>query len=180
MAKRQPVMPRFLAKVNKTDSCWLRTARIERNGYGRFWLDGRQRGAHRVSYELHVGPIPAGLVIDHLCRVHACVNPQHLEPVTAAENVRRGVASQATTAKWKSVTHCKRGHEYDTDNTRVDSKGGRVCLSCKRLVAKRHYERNRQTYIDKARAWHLENPERAREHARQSQKRYRDKKKDAA
>lgn len=64
-------------------------------GYGRVQHDGVPTPAYRVVYELAVGPIPAGLVLDHLCRVIACVNPAHLEPVTHAENVRRGAAHRA-------------------------------------------------------------------------------------
>lgn len=71
------------------NGCWLWTGTIERTGYGRFWLGGRQEIAHRASYALLIGPIPEGLTIDHLCRVRACVNPDHLEPVTLAENIRR-------------------------------------------------------------------------------------------
>lgn len=83
----------FWEKVNKTDSCWLWTGGVGR-GYGIFYR-GADRGgsftvAHRYAYEALVGPIPAGLTLDHLCRVRGCVNPAHLEPVTQAENVRRG------------------------------------------------------------------------------------------
>lgn len=81
---------RFWAKVEKSDSCWLWTgALFPSNGYGALHLDGAAVPAHRVSYELNVGPIPDGLTIDHLCRVRACVRPDHLEPVTQAENLRR-------------------------------------------------------------------------------------------
>lgn len=82
---------RFWMKVEFTDTCWLRTAMNDKAGYGSFnhtW--DRKVPAHRYAYEFCVGPIPEGLQIDHLCRVHNCVNPDHLEPVTARENVRRG------------------------------------------------------------------------------------------
>lgn len=103
---------RFWAKVNKTETCWLWTAVIV-GGYGKFWLD-RHVGAHRFCYELLVGPVPDGLVLDHLCRVRHCVNPDHLEPVTHRENVSRGVGPTAINSQ---KTHCKRGHPFTKENT---------------------------------------------------------------
>lgn len=80
---------RFFAKVEKTNDCWLWRAATT-VGYGVFKRATKVLVyAHRWSYEHHVGPIPEGLHIDHLCRVRACVNPAHLEPVTLAENNRR-------------------------------------------------------------------------------------------
>jgi hypothetical protein len=178
VAKRQAVEPRFLAKVNKTDTCWLWTAWIERNGYGRFWLDGRQQGAHRAAYEMYVGPIPDGLEIDHLCRVRHCVNPAHLDAVTAAENIRRMTPHRAD---YKSAkTHCPQGHPYDAENTLVGKDGGRSCRACKKETGRLIYERDRELAIERARQWRENNLERARELARESQRRYRAKKKGQA
>lgn len=83
---------RFWRLVDKTDSCWLWLGAQNGKGYGRFTLSGRngwKRSAHRYAYELLVGPIAAGLDLDHLCRNRLCVNPEHLEPVTRRENLRR-------------------------------------------------------------------------------------------
>lgn len=82
--------------------------------------------AHRMAYEELVGPIADGLQIDHLCRVRCCVNPAHLEPVTQAENIRRGVSP---TAANRRKTHCKHGHEFTTENTRLVPEG-RICRRC--------------------------------------------------
>lgn len=71
------------------NGCHIWAAARIHTGYGRFWADGRMVQAHRYAYENVVGPIPDGLGLDHLCRVRACVNPFHLEPVTQAENLRR-------------------------------------------------------------------------------------------
>lgn len=73
--------------------CWLWTAHVNDDGYGVLKVEGRTRPAHIWSYEYHVGEVPTGLELDHLCRVRACVNPWHLDPVTHAENVRRAVAA---------------------------------------------------------------------------------------
>jgi hypothetical protein len=177
MAKRQPVEPRFLAKVNKTSTCWLWSAWIERNGYGRFWLDGRQQGAHRVAYELYVDPIPNGLEIDHLCRVRHCVNPAHLDVVTPAENVRRMAVQRKPYQHQRDA--CPNGHAYDEENT-VITATGRACATCKRDANRAYYERNRALTIERAKAWRLANPDRARQLGREAQRRQRAKKKDAA
>lgn len=91
---RPSVEERFWSKVVEIDgdgSCWLWTAAKSGKGYGCVVIDRRRYPAHRVAYEMFVGPIPEGLEIDHLCRVRNCVNPAHLEPVTHAENVRRAM-----------------------------------------------------------------------------------------
>jgi len=127
---------RFLTKVQETiTGCWEWTASRDRKGYGLFRLGIRKAGtrrlvqAHRFAYRVFVGPIPAGTVLDHLCRNPSCVNPTHLEPVTAAENNRRGNSPTATNAR---KTHCPRGHEYNAENTYTDPRGGRHCRICDR------------------------------------------------
>lgn len=87
-----PLEDRFWRKVAKGEGCWEWQAARDSNGYGVF-NKGEGRGldrAHRVAYELLVGAIPPGLVLDHLCRNKSCCNPGHLEPVTIGENIRRG------------------------------------------------------------------------------------------
>jgi hypothetical protein len=108
--------------------CWLWTAAKSSGGYGRLNVEGRLVQAHRLAYELLTGPIPPELDIDHLCRVHNCVNPDHLEPVTHAENTRRGNGGHLQRAK----THCPQGHEYTPENTRV-YQGRRHCRACHRV-----------------------------------------------
>lgn len=77
------------------DGCWIWQGNVNRDGYGRFSHQGRKLLAHRAAYMSLVGQVPEGLQLDHLCRVRNCVNPAHLEPVTAGENVRRGVAARS-------------------------------------------------------------------------------------
>jgi hypothetical protein len=126
----------ILARIIEEDrgystSCWVWQGYKEERGYGRTKVPGYSLGnahVHRASYELHIGAIPDGLTIDHLCRVRACCNPAHLEAVTAYENYRRGLAFERV-----KQTHCKRGHELAGENVRVDRKGDRVCRTCHRL-----------------------------------------------
>lgn len=136
---------RFWSKVDKTDDCWIWTAGKNHYGYGSYRLivNGRSFAAqsHRLSYEDAVGPIPDGMVIDHLCRTPACVNPAHMEVVSRGENVLRGESSSAKHARGENCgrcascvnaikTHCVRGHLLDGDNLYVANSGMRVCRAC--------------------------------------------------
>jgi hypothetical protein len=132
---------RFWPKVDKTsspDGCWLWTAALSQAGYGAFGaerVNGRNRfvHAHRFAYELLVGPIPEGLQLDHLCRNRACCNPAHLEPVTLRENLMRG---NTVAARNSIKTHCKHGHPFDLENTRIDPRtGNRACWTCRRATS---------------------------------------------
>ena len=113
------------------DECWEWSRGRYRSGYGTvLYEDGRNGYAHRLSYEIHVGPIPDGLELDHICRNRACWNPAHLEPVTHAENMRRGAA-----ARWSPV--CPAGHPKTDENRRK----GRRNYDCR--VCHRERERRR-------------------------------------
>ncbi|MEU2992920.1 HNH endonuclease signature motif containing protein [Streptomyces griseoincarnatus] len=105
------------------------TGHVNPGGYGVIKSQGAMHNAHRVAYEVLVGPIPEGMHIDHLCRVRRCVNPHHLEPVTQRENTLRG---DGPTAIHALKTHCPQGHPYDEVNTYVCSAGRRHCRKCKR------------------------------------------------
>lgn len=124
-----PEITRFLAKSEPSgDGCIIWTGFLDRDGYGQFTAAGRRNvRAHRWAYEHHVGPIPDGLVIDHLCRVRHCVNPEHLEVVTVRENTLRGLAPTALNAR-KAV--CKYGHPLVGRNV-VLIPGGRSCRTCR-------------------------------------------------
>src|SRR4051794_5538943 len=114
---------RFWAKVEVGD-CWQWTGSTTQHGYGKFWNGHRPVLSHRFAYELLVGQIPPGMEVDHLCRNIGCVNPDHLEIVTHAENMRRSYPVRKT--------HCPRGHVYDEANTYVGASRKRQCRTCHR------------------------------------------------
>lgn len=126
--------------------CHLFTGNIDKCGYGK--LEGGrdfpgETLAHRVSFMVHVGPIPAGKEIDHLCNVRNCVNPQHLMAVTHAENIKR--ADYKTNHRNATKTFCKRGHEFTPENTlqnRWGSKVTRKCRTCTQAAIQRRRAEN--------------------------------------
>lgn len=121
-------------KIDPLTQCWIWKKSREKDGYGVVSLPGGTVGkAHRVSWEFRHGPIPAGLEIDHLCRVRECCNPDHLEATTHKENTLRGYGVMALKARRDSCIH---GHTYTSENTHT-VKGARKCRTCDR-------ERNRR------------------------------------
>jgi hypothetical protein len=138
---RQP--QRFDYQVN-VQGCWIWQGYFDRNGYGRVPVARQPVWAHRFFYEHHVGPIPEGLHLDHLCRTPACVNPDHLEPVTPAENCRRAALARV---------ECANGHEWTPENTycRPDD-GTRQCRVCKAEHNRQAYFRNRDRINARRRA----------------------------
>ena len=109
-------------------------------GYGQFSVDRRQRLVHRLMYEWFAGPIPAGMQIDHLCRVRRCANVAHLEVVTPRENTRRGMGTSGVNAR---KTHCGHGHAFDEQNTGILPGGQRQCRACNAEQNRRYRARQR-------------------------------------
>lgn len=136
----------FWSKVEKTESgCWLWVGKVDKDGYGTIHY-GKYRRAHRLSYELLKGNIPEGLVIDHLCRNRACVNPTHLEPVTNHENLMRGSTIAANNLQ---KTHCRNGHLLAGDNLDrgKQNKGWRLCKTCRREYDRKWYAQRKQRLL---------------------------------
>lgn len=144
---------RFITKFTKTDNCWIWEAAKNRGGYGVFRMNKRTCTAHRLAYTTFVGPIPKGLDIDHLCRNRACVNPDHMEPVTRGENTRRGDAPKALRAYKANITECPSGHPYDEINTyyRKD-RPGRECRTCRTETSRRIQRAKNETSHARERA----------------------------
>lgn len=121
---------RIRKKIRLDNGCWMWKAAIfKMSGYGALEMGGSTRCAHRVVYELLRGPVPSGLQLDHLCRKRYCVNPAHLEAVTAKVNVNRGRRYNS------EKTCCRNGHPYNEANTYWrplrDEKVGRGCRICR-------------------------------------------------
>ena len=125
----RPLEDRFVERVAEPfdphNDCWLWTGAKTGSGYGQIWLGTVHREcAHRIAYEMFVGPIPEGYHVDHLCRNRACVRPDHLQAIPGKENV----------SQWNlEKTHCRNGHLYDDQNTSRKTDGSRsarrVCRS---------------------------------------------------
>lgn len=149
-----PPSDRFAKKYRVAESgCWEWLGGTNGHGYGTFMVAKRlpRAYAHRYSYELHVGPIPAGLQIDHLCRNRSCVNPAHLEVVTCLENLMRSEHPHFKTAR---TGVCQRGH--DMSDAYVGPNGHRRCRECARANQRAYALRRRAvrtvpTYSDKPR-----------------------------
>jgi HNH endonuclease len=142
----EDLIERFTEKIEEPfdvhNDCWKWTSSINPDGYGNFWMNWRSAKAHRVAYELFVGPIPEGFEIDHLCRNRACVRPDHLEPVPRVLNMMRGEGNG-------SQTHCPAGHPYDEQNTYywTNPQTGytaRYCRACHAKLTLAAYHRRKE------------------------------------
>jgi hypothetical protein len=161
------VPARFWAKLNKNGPdgfhsvtgenlgpCWIWTGSLSPSGYSQFWAPrsyasrpAQAVSAYRYLYQETVGAVPADMELDHLCRVHACCNPAHLEPVTHATNMSRRPEPDLCGERQAAKTHCPAGHPYDAVNTivRVQKKqfAQRLCRICQNAHVRAWYARRK-------------------------------------
>ncbi|WP_394253683.1 HNH endonuclease signature motif containing protein [Arthrobacter pityocampae] len=134
------IRERIISKVLVDDAgCWVFQGAKNSKGYGSVRVDGASLSTHRVMYELDKGPIPDDMDVDHLCRVRACCNPEHLEAITRQIHATRSLAAQKD--------HCKKGHPLAGDNLRVVTRGtrtSRVCIKCARAANREFMRRSRE------------------------------------
>lgn len=131
---------RFWTKVDKNSGifgedgkykteCWIWIARLDKDGYGVFTINGKGYRAHRISYQIEYNKIDNNLTIDHLCRSRNCIRPDHLEQTTSRENIMRGHGLAVINSR---KTQCINGHEFNKENTGIDLNGKRYCIICRR------------------------------------------------
>lgn len=126
--------------IINTDDCWLYAGTTSSNDYGRIWVDGKSYMVHRLMWmDANNRVIPEGLHTDHLCRVHRCINPAHLDVVTPRENALRGATVAAAYSKRRA---CKYGHTFDKKNTRMRG-NTRVCRTCQMLWQRDYHAKRR-------------------------------------
>jgi hypothetical protein len=139
---------RRIGLVEAENGCWLFQGATNSSGYGIVRTgrpDKQTTRVHRAMYEAIRGLIPEGLVLDHLCRVPMCCNPDHLEPVTDRTNILRGESPSAFHAR---RTHCPQGHPYDEANTYVTPAGARNCRECGRARCRAAYRRRQAAALE--------------------------------
>ena len=118
--------------------CWIWIGAKFSNGYGHLRRNYKDLLAHKFAFEAQNGPVPSGLVLDHLCQQKACVRPEHLEPVTQRINLLRGTGASAVNAR---KTHCPQGHQY-TESNIYRRYGQRYCRACMKARAKTNQPQN--------------------------------------
>lgn len=141
----KPMIERLLALIEVVPGdCWPWLGFKTKDGYGRFVLDGRKGhrktvAPYRALWEHLNGPMPEGLEPDHTCNNRGCCNPEHVEPVTHAENMRRAAERRRLEGRKTArlarprPTHCPGGHKYTPENTKISTQNAIQCRACNRI-----------------------------------------------
>lgn len=153
----KPPIERFLALVKIQPGCWLWLGSTAKNGYGQFVLDGRRDrkkvriAPYKFIWEYLNGPMPKDLEPDHTCNNRRCCNPEHIEPVTHAENQRRAAVRRRLEGRRVNYTprsrptHCPHGHEYTPANSYLTPQGSIYCRECNRLACSARNAKRKQS-----------------------------------
>lgn len=131
------------AETVAREDCWTYLGPFSWTCVGVPYGNYRGKRAHRLSYEAYKGPIPEGLVLDHLCRNTVCINPDHLEPVTIKENIMRGISFSVINSK---KTACPKGHAYD-EIVKQNNRRVRSCSECRLKRVRAYYKANRRKIL---------------------------------
>lgn len=154
------IIPRLFDKVEFKEDCWVWTKYVNSYGYGTIKINRKTEFTHRVSYKLFVGSIPKGLELDHLCSNPACLNPDHLEAVTHAENVRRSKVKGSTylrKVRGDDEAWCTKCQDFLLKEDFHKNKNRwnglcQDCMECKSKAGKKYHEKNRESTLKKQRA----------------------------
>jgi len=137
---KDSTLARFKSRVKIVNDCWLWQGRLDRSGYGEFDWSGKTNKAHIYSFRTFVCDVPKGKELDHLCRNRNCVNPEHLEPVSHAENMRRG--------QWARQTACQNGHKYTQETLYINKTSGqRTCRICRAEYNRQYRLRQKEKMV---------------------------------
>ena len=152
---KEKAIERLMSKrsINEITGCWIWTGAVMPYNYGTTILDGVTWVTHRLAYTIWVGPIPTGALCRHKCDNPRCFNPDHLRTGTHTENNMDCVLAgrHANSSK----THCKRGHEFTPDNTKIlNAMGHRMCIACSKLAGKKKYQPARKDYLTHCKRGH--------------------------